>query len=298
MKKLLSRIYYQVVKINRFFRIRHILFKNRKYTIVWMYPHIGDAFYALPYINRYKEIHNVKICLIGHKKYQFLYDLFEGIDKYYLLDEVGVFGFTVSHIGPLTRRLLFRKIKKGQYISNDYNLMHRLYPNHQCATMQEFTKKYIYQLNDEPITYPSAHEKKLNNKPYIIISPYAKTAKDVPSDVFETLVKALQKKYVIYSNVTPNQKEVEGTLRLECDILELADYVMGAKAFIGLRSGACDLVGAMTNTKSYIFFNGYKNDGFASVKDYRTNPESVVEFYGADYQAYIETIINDINKNG
>lgn len=294
MKQILKNIFEKVIKINRFFRICHILNVNRKYTIVWMYPHIGDAFYALPYIKKYKEKNNVEICLIGNKKYKFLYDKFGGIDKYCLLDEIGVFGFTNSHIGPLMRKILFSKIKKNKYVSNDYNLMVQLFPDHKCKTLQEFTKKNIYKLTDEEITYPVAEKKKLNEKPYIIISPHANTIADIPNEYFDYIIKELGKKYVIYTNVGKNQKELEGTLKLDCGILELADYASCAEAFIGLRSGVCDLVGAMTKTKTFVFFNNYKAGGFASVSDYRNNDNSIVEFYNSDYQSYVEEIVNSI----
>lgn len=295
MKKLLQKLYPYVTRINRFFRIRSILRKNKEYVVVWIYPHIGDAFYALPYISQFKKIHNVKICLIGNGKYQFLYDLFDGIDKFIFYSERDIFGFCYAHIGPLTRKMLFKNIKNVKYISNDTNLMEKFYPNHGCKTLQAFTKKYMYGLSDEvEILYPEAKAERLNKKPYIIISPYANTVKKMPSDVFTRLIKELSKRYIIYTNVGKGQEKLEGTLELSCGILELANYVAGAEAFIGLRSGICDLIGAMTKTKMFVFFNGYKSRGFASVMDYRKDHDSVVEFYDDDYESYLKTIFTNL----
>ena len=294
MKKILLWIYNQVAKINRFFRIHHILRVNKDYTCVWIYPHIGDAFYALPYISKYKKKNDCNICLIGCKKYKYIYELFTGIDKYYLVDEKTIFGFGLAHIGFFTRRMLIKKIENKSFVSNDYNLMAKLHPNHGCKTFQAFTKKYIYQLGDEVIDYPKAERKQLNKKPYIIIAPYANTAKKIPSEVFETIIDELGKRYIIYTNVGSGQEKLDGTVALDCGLLDLASYASCAEAFIGLRSGVCDMVGAMTQTKMFVFYNSYKLKSFISVLDYRKDHSTVIEFYDTDYQSYIKEIVNNI----
>ena len=48
---------------------RKIFKKYKDYTIVWCYPHIGDVFMAMPFVEEYKKKNNVKILVIGNQKY-------------------------------------------------------------------------------------------------------------------------------------------------------------------------------------------------------------------------------------
>lgn len=78
----------------------------------------------------------------------------------------------------------------------------------------------------------------------VILSPYAKSVVTLPGEYWDSVVRYYSKKGCqIYTNVTSEEKELPGTIRLEIKLSELRSVVERAGTFIGLRSGLCDVLG-------------------------------------------------------
>ena len=78
----------------------------------------------------------------------------------------------------------------------------------------------------------------------VILSPYAKSVVTLPGEYWDSVVRYYSKKGCqIYTNVTSDEKELPGTIRLEIKLSELQSVVERAGTFIGLRSGLCDVLG-------------------------------------------------------
>ena len=77
----------------------------------------------------------------------------------------------------------------------------------------------------------------------VILSPYAKSVVDLPSDFWNSVIRYCSGKgYQIYTNVVGEEKELPRTFRLEVRLSELQSVVERAGIFIGLRSGLCDVL--------------------------------------------------------
>lgn len=278
--------YYNFLFVIRAFK------RNKGYVLVWIYPHIGDMFIALPYISQYKKNHNVKIALVGNVKYKSMYEKFFGIDKYYLLSEKNVYRFCKNNNNLLGKHYLCNKIRKGKFISNQPLFYQKKYPYELASDVLDYTKKFIYKLDEKiKIEYPIISKpKKLSNQKYVIIAPYAKSAQSIKISEYNELVCILKKRgYVVYSNVFGEEKEIDETIRLECSLEALASYTMCSRAFISIRSGVCDMIAASTNTDLFVFFNGYST--FASLKGYRDN--GIFEYYD-DLGEFLNQVIIEL----
>lgn len=77
----------------------------------------------------------------------------------------------------------------------------------------------------------------------VILAPYAKSVSKLPRECWDSIIEyCANKGYQIYTNVTREEKELPGTLRLEVRLSELQSVVERAGLFIGLRSGLCDVL--------------------------------------------------------
>lgn len=95
----------------------------------------------------------------------------------------------------------------------------------------------------------------------IILSPYANTMAEMPLKYWENIAKRLiEQGYVVYTNVAENQKPVLGTEGIEIPYENVIWCVEQCKAFIGIRSGLCDII-STADCKLLIFYKGTMANG-------------------------------------
>ena len=288
-----------ISKTYNLFYVRCTFFKYRAYTIIWLYPHIGDLFYGLPCAEEYKRVTNHKTLLIGNVKYEKMYRRFGGIDKYHLVKEKSVWRFLGAHNCSCVRKYLRKMVKLGRYIPNDIDLISSEHPIDRSRPLQEYTQLYVYGLpNDFHPNYPLTNEgKKLSDNKYVIIAPYAQTVKKVDLNLFEPLVNSLNGLgYEVYTNAHGSEKEIKGTKRLDCSLDDLEHYAVNADGVVTLRSGVSDLLGALTKTTLFVLFNGYALGKNASVAAYRKNSDNVYEYYEDVNKEIIDDIVKHFNN--
>lgn len=302
-KRLLNlKIFSEKIKNN--FWIRKFFKKYKDYTIVWCYPHIGDAFMAMPFVEEYKKKNNVKILVIGNQKYDYLYKIFDKNNEfnYYFCSEKDMMRFSYNNNFSFTNSFIMKKVKENKYINNEIYYMQKFYNFKEKEGAFNYTKRVIYGLDENiQIQLPKITTSRcLSKNKYIIISPYAQSAKLINLEEYDKLISKLKDEgYDVYTNAYGQEKELNGTKRLECSLIELCEYANSAVAFIGIRSGICDMLAMLTNVNMYVFDNMYMNNAFLCLLNEVRTTNTIFEYFGTDYQLYFDDILKHLeNKNG
>lgn len=77
----------------------------------------------------------------------------------------------------------------------------------------------------------------------VILSPYAKSVTTLSDKIWEDIVEDYADRgYLIYTNVTGDEKPLKGTKAISPDITQMKSVVERAGTFIGIRSGLCDVI--------------------------------------------------------
>lgn len=77
----------------------------------------------------------------------------------------------------------------------------------------------------------------------VVLSPYAKSVPMLPKEIWAEIVADYKKKgFQMFTNVAGEEKPLEGTIPISPSISELKSVVERAGAFIGIRSGICDVL--------------------------------------------------------
>lgn len=101
----------------------------------------------------------------------------------------------------------------------------------------------------------------LDREKTIILSPYANTMAEMPLEYWENIArKLIEQGYVVYTNVAGDQKPVLGTEGIEIPYENVIWCVEQCKAFIGIRSGLCDII-STADCKLLIFYKGTMSNG-------------------------------------
>lgn len=90
----------------------------------------------------------------------------------------------------------------------------------------------------------------------VIISPYANTLADLPASFWEDIVKYLKnKEYIVCTNSSNiSEPAIPGTIPISFSLTIAPQFVSKAGAFIGIRSGLCDVISA-SNAKKIILYD-------------------------------------------
>jgi len=104
----------------------------------------------------------------------------------------------------------------------------------------------------------------------IILSPYAKSVVELPTEFWETLVMEYSAKgYSLYTNIVADEQPISGTVPLRLPICQMVPAVEYAGTFIGIRSGLCDVLNTANCRKTVVFPDCY----------YSTTPHKVADFF-------------------
>lgn len=122
------------------------------------------------------------------------------------------------------------------YKGLDFNAMVQMGGYH--APVKKTGVRVISENADETMTACGLNEGKT-----AILSPYAKSARDLPDGFWEELAERLiDKGYTVCTNIAGSEQAIEGTIPLAAPLEQIFDLVEKCGVFIGLRSGLCDLI--------------------------------------------------------
>ncbi len=77
----------------------------------------------------------------------------------------------------------------------------------------------------------------------VIFSPYAKSVVEFPANFWKPIVDDfVQRGYKCFTNVSGDEKPLEGTMSISPQINELQSAIEWAGNFVGIRNGLCDII--------------------------------------------------------
>lgn len=119
----------------------------------------------------------------------------------------------------------------------------------------------------------------------VILAPYAKSVKKVPTSFWEHLCDELLKhKYAVLTNTYGNEKSIKGSRAISIDLDELPYICEYSGTIIGLRSGVLDVVSEADCLKISINMLNNNRRGITSA----TDCFSLIGMYDADNQFEFE----------
>lgn len=218
-------------------------YKNH-FFIFCPFAALGDVYYTMSYLPYFLEERNVKqavVFTIGNAC----------ADVVRMFGGVGSKILTQKQMDETIQAVLYLKDTKSYIPHQDRPYVIYLY---KALYVKKIPFEIIYKcgvfgLSVDTQPYRPSHlkiYKKLDSIPYkhsVILSPYAKSVTTISMQCWSEIVSYYAEKgYSLYTNVTKEEEELQGTQRLEVPLNEMQSVVEHAGIFIGLRSGLCDVI--------------------------------------------------------
>ena len=223
---------------------------------------LGDIYYMmsyLPYFLKEKNREQVVVFTIGKS----------GADVVRMFGGVVSVVFTQKEMDETIQAVLYLKDTESYIPHQDRPYVVNLY---KALYVKKIHFETIYKcgvfglpMNTEPYkpSYLKQYEK-LSEIPYkksVVLSPYAKSVTNISVEYWEQIISYYKEKgYTLYTNVTSEELELNGTKRLEVALNEMQSVVEHAGTFIGLRSGLCDVIKYADCDKTAIYPDAFYSD--------------------------------------
>ena len=211
---------------------------------------IGDTLYVAAYAKAAKEYYvNIKkVCLITKQNHACVGSFFKGVDEVIASDQLVEWLdlYSISTNTWYLENYIYGHFKKNlcqtfdmEYTENKNNLISDYYKRFTLRLPTE-SKLDVFHYNLKGIEKISI----LKNKQFIILMPYANTAKMVTMDFWEKCADFfLKKHYVVFTNVKDEtEPEITGTLPVSENIYNMVGICSLAKLVISIRNGMCDVL--------------------------------------------------------
>ena len=229
-------------------------------VILCPYNALGDVYYAmsyLPYFLKREKWENVLIAVTseGCRKVAAMF----GHEKIMTLDQDTMDLVTVaSYLNNNDR--VFTPHHDRPYFNTAWKML-----GENGSTIEDIYRSKIFGLDQATKGYEPLVLKKYDNKDDIIVegktvilAPYAKSVILLPEEYWESIAeKYLAKGYCVLTNVMGEEKPIKGTKAFNALLDEMISAVEMAGAFIGIRSGLCDVIKTAKCRKTVIFPDCY-----------------------------------------
>ncbi|MCL2399038.1 MAG: hypothetical protein FWC91_04735 [Defluviitaleaceae bacterium] len=236
-------------------------------------PHdaLGDIYWAMSYMQAYCDKHlinDVCIVIVGKRCRQVI-ELF-GEHSIIVLDH--------KAMNELVQAIIFTCEENCIIAHHDYLYTDLIiqYLNKHFLSFIDYYRYAVYGLNKdaratEPTNFaPFDNKVQIPKGKSVIVSPYAKSVVELPSGFWENIVETyVHQGYHVYTNVAGNEPPIYGTKQLYVPLAQMKAAVEYAGAFIGIRSGLCDVICTANCRKIVVFPDCY----------YSTTPYKVDEFF-------------------
>lgn len=101
-------------------------------------------------------------------------------------------------------------------------------------------------------TYPGLEHIEKGNA--VVFSPYAKSVTELSKDVWSEIVSDYRARgYQCFTNIAGEEKPLDGTIGISPALTQLQSLVECAGAFVGIRSGLCDILKHANCNKTALF---------------------------------------------
>lgn len=229
--------------------------RGEKFLLICPYNALGDVYYAMAFLSEYlrKVQHNEYIVCVTGKACGQIAELFDA-DQIEILEQ--------KDMDELVQAMLFVQPDNCLIAHHDRpytNDMIRCLDSH-FVSFIDFYRCGVYGLgtSSEP-QLPCGGKKyrncdQLQQGKTVIVAPYAKSVVEIPKEFWRKLILDYQEQgYLVCTNVTGEETEIEGTIPIRIPINEMISAVEYGGCFVGLRSGMCDVISAARCRKIVIF---------------------------------------------
>lgn len=226
-----------------------------RFVILCPFAALGDIYFCMSYLKYFLEKRNRKQCVIG-----VIGNACAQVVS--LFGEYNIEVFPQKDMDKLVQAALFTEDEdtfiahqdRPYVVDLSMALYKKLIPLEQiycCGVFglpgdTEPVKPTIFQDYSELDSIPKGNA--------VILSPYAKSVTTLPEDVWRKIVDSyIRKGYKCYTNITGNEKPLEGTEAISPQIAEMKSVVERAGTFVGIRSGLCDVLSTVKAVKIALY---------------------------------------------
>lgn len=255
--------------------------KQEEPLFVFPFPSIGDAFLVGVYIKEFESARSQDMKFVTGSKGAYKIMQMFGVKK--------VARVSQQELEALYKYVSYNGITDDNVIVCNWMFIFEVMARYKKIVFSKFCAKYIFRLEDNcQMNFPSIWDKNLKNSELInkglirgrsiILSPYATSMEELPSQFWEVLARKLSKmNYCVFTNIAGRQRPVKQTIGLEIPLEQAGNYLEFAGYFIGLRSGLCDIVG-QSQCKKIVIFRDREIDSHSSlIMYYSLNSEHISE---------------------
>lgn len=220
-------------------------------------PHnaLGDVYWALAFLPEYCHKYNlsdVSVLVIGNACRQ-VAELFQ-TGKVLMLEQ--------TEMEELVQAVLFCREENCIIAHHDRPYTDNIikYLDRHELSFIDYFKCAVYGLEKD--TEPSlpacnvtfANPDTIEKGKTVILSPFAKSVVQLPNTFWESLADNYrQKGYLVCTNVTDDEKPINGTQALSVPINQMISAAEYAGLFVGIRSGLCDILTTAKCRKIVVF---------------------------------------------
>lgn len=219
---------------------------------------VGDTLYVAAYAKAVKKIHPdmVKACLVTKESHACIADFFDGVDEVIASD---LLARQLDLYSIATKTWYLKNYIYGHFKKNLCQTFDREYTENNTLSILSYYKKNILKIPEDSALDPFSYKfknsdgigrtEKMRNNPFVILMPYANTARMLPLKLWEKLAAFFtEKEYIVYTNVKDeSERPIAGTAALCENIYHMVGICQESKLVISIRNGMCDVL-AMSKT--------------------------------------------------
>ena len=216
---------------------------------------IGDTLYVAAYAKAVKKCHTdmKRICLITKEIQACIGSFFEGVDEVIasdqLVDQLDLYSIT-------TKTWYLNNYIYGHFKKNLCQTFDIEYNENSNLEILKYYKEIILKIPDKSIMDSFQYKLNISDKGhmrFIILIPYANTAKMLPEKFWEEIAKLfIKNNFVVYTNIKGNMEvPISGTQAICESIYDMVGVCSRARLVLSIRNGMCDVL-AMSNASLVI----------------------------------------------
>lgn len=230
---------------------------------------LGDVVYAMAYLSAWRTRNpGRKVILVADPNKKCLIETYSDYDEviYYARDTQMGSRVLVHLNGSKFYSFLGRK--QGIYNT----IPDQIYGRRTGQDNLTLMRTYLELPDDAPIVYPHPPKMRVTaiadfeaNKGRIaVLNAYSggKTVCGCEEDLLHSMAEVLKMRgYLVFSNIIGEQRALEGTVPLRCDLLEMYTIADEIPLIVSVRSGIMDWL-ISTNSKKFVIYSDRYSDNF------------------------------------